>query len=106
MKTCACSSKARCAQCAEISVREERGDWRWRGDRAPRRRALGIFSGTIGLDGLSVRPFPGPGPVALGAPMTPGSEISSHWSRSGSDRRRASEGDQRDRRDEALRPRR
>lgn len=74
MKTCACSNKARCAQCV-IAVREERGDWRWRGDRAPRRRTLGVFSGTVTADGAAVRPFCGPGPVALPVPMTPGAEV-------------------------------
>jgi hypothetical protein len=59
-----------------ISVREERGGWRWRGDRAPRRRTLGFFTGRVALDGAAVIPFSGPGPVALDAPMAPGSEVS------------------------------
>jgi hypothetical protein len=77
MKTCACSNKARCAQCV-IAVREERGDWNWRrgGGREPRRRTLGIFTGRVSLDGAGVVPFCGPGPVALEVPMAPGAEVS------------------------------
>jgi hypothetical protein len=75
VKSCKCVGRARCAFCA-IVVREERGDWRWRGDRAPRRRTIGFFTGRVSLDGATVTPFSGPGPVALEQPLEPGSEVS------------------------------
>ena len=75
MKACKCGSRGRCAFCV-ISVREERGDWRWRGDLAPRRRTLGFFTGRVSLDGAAVIPFSGPGPVSLEQPLEPGIEVS------------------------------
>lgn len=75
MKSCKCGARGRCAYCV-ISVREERGDWRWRGDRAPRRRMLGIFSGRVSLDGVTIVPFAGPGPVRLEQSLAPGAEVS------------------------------
>lgn len=74
MRSCRCSDKARCAFC-RIEARERRGDWRWRGDRAPRRRTLGVFSGRVSLDGVTIVPFAGPGPVTLARPSVPGAEV-------------------------------
>jgi hypothetical protein len=76
MKTCPCSGKARCAECT-ISVREDRGCWSWRDERRGRGdlRTLGIFSGRVSLDGSTVVPFAGPGPVRLDQPLEPGTEV-------------------------------
>ncbi len=75
IKTCKCGARGRCAFCV-ISVREERGGWRWRGDLAPRRRTLGAFRGIVNPDGVTVRPFAGRGPVSLEQPLEPGTEVS------------------------------
>jgi hypothetical protein len=75
MKSCACSARGRCAQWI-VEVREERGAWNWNQERASRRTTLGIFSGCVSHDGVTVIPFTGPRPVSLDRPLEPGTEVS------------------------------
>jgi hypothetical protein len=74
VKTCKCGGRARCAFCT-IVVREERGAWSWSRERSTRRAVVGVFSGRVSADGVSVRPFTGPGPVTLDRALSPGAEV-------------------------------